>query len=393
MNIGIVLSNPPGYSETFFTSKIKGLQFNGHSITLYSQSKSKSFNLCTVKVAYPLFKRKFVKQLAWIIWVFLKLLFHPKSVLKFIQLEKMDRVSFRIIIKKLYLNAHLLTQQLDWLHFGFATMALGKENVAKSIGAKLGVSFRGFDMAIYPIKHPHCYDLLWQQVDKVHTISDYLLALAIDNGLSRNIAVQKITPAIYGFSFRNENNKIDNVLSLITVARLHWVKGLGDTLKALAILKKKNIKFSYTIVGDGKLYEELTYIVHLLGLVESVKLVGKKSPQEIKGLLTQHEVYIQYSHSEGFCNAVLEAQAMGLLCIVSDAGGLPENVLHNKSGWVVHKRNPQKLAEKIIVVSKMTAAEKITIKEFAINRVQKEFNLDKQQKEFIKFYKIDKKDN
>ena len=44
------------------------------------------------------------------------------------------------------------------------------------------------------------------------------------------------------------------------------------------------------------------------------------------------DVYIQSSVQEGFGNAVLEAQASGLCCIVSDAEGLSENVLNEKTG-------------------------------------------------------------
>ena len=32
---------------------------------------------------------------------------------------------------------------MDWLHFGFATLGLGKENAAKSIGAKMAVTADG----------------------------------------------------------------------------------------------------------------------------------------------------------------------------------------------------------------------------------------------------------
>ncbi|MCB9276516.1 MAG: hypothetical protein H6564_20955 [Lewinellaceae bacterium] len=39
---------------------------------------------------------------------------------------------------------------------------------------------------------------------------------------------------------------------------------------------------------------------------------------------------------------------MGLLCVVSDAEGLPENVLHGETGWVVSKRCPPKLATQLI---------------------------------------------
>lgn len=393
MKIGLVLSAPPSYSETFFNSKIKGLQEDGYNVVLYTQSKESDFSLCLVKTAPPIFKRNLIKQLSWFVLIYFKLLLHLKPVLKFIKLEKQQKSSLIQIFKKTYVNAHILTEKLDWLHFGFATMALGKENVAQSIGAQLAVSLRGFDMTVYPIKYSNCYEILWQRVNKIHTISDYLLKLAIENGLPIHVEVQKITPAIDIVSFCNDNYKKSTKLSLITIARLHWVKGLGDTLKALAILKREKIEFSYTIVGDGKLFEALTFMIHTLDLNSEVKLVGEKSLHEVKELLSKHEVYIQYSHSEGFCNAALEAQAMGLLCIVSDAGGLPENVLDTQSGWVAPKRNPQKLAETIITVSKMLEKEKNIIREFAISRVQKEFNLAKQQQEFLKFYMFDEKVN
>ena len=391
MNIGIVLSKTPGYSETFFISKIKGLQTNGHSVILFTQSTSKGFNLCRVKPAFPIFKRNHVKQLLWFVRVFIELLFHPKQVLKFITLEKEQNSSLVSIFKKVYSSAHILTQKLDWLHFGFATMALGKENVAKSIGAKLAVSLRGFDIAIYPIKQPNCYKLLWKKIDKVHVISNDLYSLAIKNGLSEDISIQKITPAVdiekFNVSSSKSTRSIQN--KFITVARLHWKKGLIDTLKAFKLLKDQGFDFKYTIVGEGRQYEALTYIIHALDLSQYVVLIGRKSHSEVKALLVKHEYYIQYSVSEGFCNAVLEAQAMGLLCIVSDAEGLPENVLDNKSGWVVEKCNPKRLAKKILKVSNLSLEAKDNIRRFAINRVQNEFNLGKQQQEFIKFYNSD----
>src|SRR5690606_28909922 len=97
---------------------------------------------------------------------------------------------------KTYLNAHLLKANLDWLHFGFATMALGSETIAKAIGAKMAVSFRGFDINVYPIKHPECYNNLWKHVDKVHSISQYLLNKAISLGLSVETPFVIITPAV-----------------------------------------------------------------------------------------------------------------------------------------------------------------------------------------------------
>jgi len=389
MNIGIVLSNCPGYSETFFNSKIKGLRESGMGVTLFCQKKDEDFQLCPVVVA-PKVSANPVLMTGYFFKEFIQLLPYSKRVLKFIALEKKEGSSLLQIFKRLYLNAHILKSRLDWLHFGFSTLAIGSEKVAKSIGAKMAVSFRGFDIAVYPVKHPGCYTTLWKQVDKVHTISNDLLVLAKKHGLPVNVPVEKITPAIdvdlfqAPATYSPENDEI----IFMTTGRLHWKKGFVSTIEALAILKEKGLNFSYKIIGEGPEYERLAFAAYQLGIKDNVKFLGKLPHSQVKEHLEAAHIYLQYSIQEGFCNAVLEAQAMGKLCIVSNAEGLSENVLHKKTGWVVPKYNPQALSETISTVLGLNNEEIKTIIQNAQRRVREEFNIEKQQSEFISFYEI-----
>lgn len=390
MRIGIILSKTPGYSETFFTSKIKGLQARGLEPILFVQYKEAGFNLCPVKVSPKVYRNGFVQLLAMVV-VFIKLIPEMKTVYRFIRLEKKQGTNMSSVFKKIYLNAHLLSKSLDWLHFGFATMALEKENLAKSIGAKMAVSFRGFDIAIYPLKNSNCYNKVWSTVDKVHTISNDLLEKAYKLGLSKSVPVQKITPAIDANFFSLEENSFSTVnrpIKFLTVGRLHWKKGHVQMLEALAILKNKGILFTYTVVGSGtkKEKEEVIFAAHQLNIRDEVVFAGKKNKEEVKTYYKNANIYLQYSISEGFCNAVLEAQSMKKLCIVSNAEGLAENVLHNKTGWVVPKLKPELLAAEIDKVIKLSEIEKKTIAEQAAKRVKNEFNIEKQQNEFVNFY-------
>lgn len=390
MKIGLVLSSTPGYSETFFTSKIKGLQEQGLSVVLLTQTIGKDFDLCPVVKAPKVYSNAFFQVIS-MAFVFFKLLFHLKSVLNYIKLERQEKTNTGRLLKKIYLNSHLLSQNLDWLHFGFATQTIGSELVAKAIGAKMAVSFRGFDMAIYPLKSGHCYNLLWKHLDKVHTISNDLLELAYSHGMSKEIPVVKITPAINSKKFQKTNSrafKNENIVEIITISRLHWKKGIVTTIEALAILKKQGVKFRYTIIGEGEEYERICFAIHQLELQDCVFLVGKKAHEDVVRYLEASEIYIQFSISEGFCNAVLEAQAMGLLCIVSDAEGLPENVIHNQTGWVVPKRQTKLLAKKILDVIHLPQVEKEQIRQLAVKRVVQDFNIENQQKAFINFYKV-----
>ena len=151
------------------------------------------------------------------------------------------------IIKKLYLNSHIICSKgVDWLHFGFATTSLGREYLAKAIDSKMAVSLRGYDINIYPLKHKKCYDTVWNTVDKVHSISNYLLEKAYDLGLDRNVKTKIITPAVANYI---KNEKQSDKIVITTVARLNWIKGLTYAIKSMKLLKDMGVDFKYQIIG------------------------------------------------------------------------------------------------------------------------------------------------
>ena len=154
----------------------------------------------------------------------------------------------------------------------------------------------------------------------------------------------------------------------------------------ILIKQNKNIPFTFTIIGEGVETERLKFAVYQLGLTENVIFVGKVSQQEVIKYMEQSHVYLQYSLQEGFCNAVLEAQAMGLFCIVSDAEGLQENVMQGVTGSVVPKRNPEALADGIKAFLGLEVMEKVKRSEQAIARVKQGYSVEKQQALFMKFY-------
>ena len=267
-------------------------------------------------------------------------------------------------------------------------MSLGSETVAKTIGAKMAVSFRGFDIAVYPIKHPGCYKILWKYLDKVHTISNDLLLLAQNHGLPESVAVEKITPAIDVNLFQTTHPNLANTDKIVfmTTGRLHWKKGFVPTLEALSILNEQGLEFTYKIVGEGPEYERIAFAAYQLGLKDQVHFLGKLSHVDVKKELETATIYLQYSIQEGFCNAVLEAQAMGKLCIVSNAEGLSENVLDGETGWVVPKYAPELLAQTIQKVLALSTSQQEAFAQRAQERVREVFNIEKQQKKFIEFY-------
>jgi colanic acid/amylovoran biosynthesis glycosyltransferase len=385
MTIGIVLSKPPKYSETFFNSKIKGLQRSGYQVILFVQENPENYTLCKV-ICAPKVSKNLVLQVVLYGVVILKLTPFFKRVFRFVSAEKKIKRSTSQWLKNLYTNAHILVSNVDWLHFGFATMAVQSESVAKAIHAKLAVSVRGFDVDVYPLKHQNCYDILWKHIDKLHAISNYTYKKALESGLSSQTPFQIINPAIDPSKFKSTTKRVGGILTFVTIARLHWIKGSDYTLEALSILKKSGMDFQYTIIGEGQELEQLKFAAYQLDLQNNVRFVRQKEPEEIISYLSEASVYLQYSDSEGFCNAVLEAQAMGLLCAVSDAEGLTENVIHEQTGIVVPKRQPKLFAQAIKNLLLLPEERKQHMRANAQKRVKNEFHLNKQQQEFLEFY-------
>ncbi|MCT4628397.1 glycosyltransferase family 4 protein [Winogradskyella sp.] len=391
MRIGLVLPSTPSYSETFFNNKIKGLIKNGFEVIVFAQTIDPSFKLCRTVKSPKVRINKFLFLLN-VICVFFKLLLHPKKLIKYYKLLKNAGFSLTEIFKRIYLNSHILTKNVDWLHFGFTTQAVGSEYVAKALGAKMAVSFRGFDINVFPLKHKNCYKEVWSNIDKVHSISEYLVNKAYKLGLKKNTSISVITPAVdeevlNKFNPKQSLEPLDS-LTICTLARLNWIKDLTTAIKAIKILKVTYPKVNYHIIGDGNIKERERYqfLVKQLGLKENVVFHKKLDHNKALELVSKSNIYLQTSLNEGFCNAVLEAQALGKLCIVSNVGGLKENIINGETGWLVESQRPKLFAKKIIEVIQLTETEKTVISEKAMKRVQEEFMLRTQNLKFNQFY-------
>lgn len=384
MKIGIVLSQPPVYSESFLLFKIQGLLKDGFDVELFVDFRDKQFRLCRQNSLPPNFTVAIIQ--------FIKLITtKPGRLLKFITLELSDGKSIIKTLKHIYGSLHILnSRNVEHVHFGFLTMSIGRGNSAKAIGARMSASIRGYDISRYTLRHPDAYQTIWKKLDKLHYISDALLVKAKKHGLTERADLQlvKITPAIDTSTFNSSGKALpsDNVLTFLTIARLHWTKGLEYAIEAVAALKKSGVKFKYVIVGDGIELERLKYACFQLDLMDEVVFAGKRDHFEIHEYYRNCDIYIQYSIQEGFCNAVLEAQAMGIPCIVSDAEGLPENVLNGETGWVIPANNPGLLSKEILKVLSLPPSVLKEITSKARSRIHSEFSYEIQKEKFKTFF-------
>lgn len=113
-----------------------------------------------------------------------------------------------------------------------------------------------------------------------------------------------------------EEFKVGQELIIGNVARLEKVKNHKFMIEFAEYLAKENIEFKMFFVGRGELYEELKKNISELKLEDRVVFLGVRT--DIPVLLKFFDVFILPSFFEGNPVTLVEAQASGLPCIVSD---------------------------------------------------------------------------
>lgn len=222
--------------------------------------------------------------------------------------------------------------------------------------------------------------IVYRHSDKIVCISNSVL-----NSIEENIGFGNKLLRIYnGVDIENFNcdayeKQESKKIRLIYVGRLEKVKGVQNILMGLAEIIDK-ILFNFTIVGDGTYREELENKSKELGLSEKVTFLGTR--RDIPQLLKSSDVFVHLPEwKEGFGITVIEAMAMGLICIVNDRGALPEIINDGVNGFVVGKSTGRDFAKTLSYIYSQSilnykSSELNHMREQAVERA-KDFNIEK----------------
>ena len=115
--------------------------------------------------------------------------------------------------------------------------------------------------------------------------------------------------------FRKNFGLGDN-LTLGTTANFSNVKNPMGLVDIFLAVKKKNPKVKLVWAGDGGLREEIENRILKEGIAKDVYLLGSRD--DIPSLLQAMDVFLLPSFNEGLPVSVVEAQAAGLPCFISD---------------------------------------------------------------------------
>ena len=113
---------------------------------------------------------------------------------------------------------------------------------------------------------------------------------------------------------------------LVTVGSLEQrYKGVHTLLEAVGELHRRGVHCTLDVVGDGATRGELEARSRALGLEDVVNFVGHlQGPHEVGPFVAGADAFVLASYTEGLPRALLEAMALGLPCVATRVGAIPE---------------------------------------------------------------------
>ncbi len=196
------------------------------------------------------------------------------------------------------------------------------------------------------------HQAIFHRADAVQAISSFLAKWAVDMGFRGELVIvpngvdvgkfgrrsvaddqRETVRASFGFS--------DTDVVLVTASRLSLKNAVDDLIRSLVELPSN---YKVLIAGVGEDEEKLHALVKELALDARVVFLGKKTHDELPGILHSSDIFVRASLSEGLGNSFLEAMAAGIPIIGTPVGGIPDFLTDGETGVFCQPRDPKSIA-------------------------------------------------
>jgi len=152
-------------------------------------------------------------------------------------------------------------------------------------------------------------------------------------------------------AYAEEEDVSDKKFDIIASANYADEKGYEWMMNVLAELKKELPEFRTVLCGAG-LEERLKTTAESLKLSENIVFTGNLSEKALAGYLGSAKCFISTSHTEGLPQALIEAMAFALPCVVTDAGDIPDIVENGTNGYIVRYGETDEMKDCLLKVLK-----------------------------------------
>ncbi len=286
-------------------------------------------------------------------------------------------------------------EKLDILHVHYAIPHASSALIARSILKERGynlpfvTTLHGTDITLVG-KDPGYKPVVEYSINHSDGITSVSKSLKDDTynnfGITREI---EVIPNFIDFSRFKKTNK-DHFKTaiapngekiLIHVSNFRKVKRVEDVVMMFDLVLKK-IPSKLFLVGDGPERSGIEVLCRKLGISEQVRFLGKQDA--VEDLLAISDLFILPSETESFGLAALEAMAVEVPVISSNAGGIPEINIQGKTGFLSPVGDYEDMAKNAIYILEDEAR----LKQFKKNAYAqaKTFNIDNILPQYEAYY-------
>lgn len=374
-------------SSTFIERLILGLPGDKYEILLFGNKLRDITYPSNIKI-YPVPNGRLTTFFYLLVNIFKLAVAKPSDIGKLIStVRKYNGWRFRYLVKLLPILIYRPTIfHIQWVK------SLQDLLILKTVfNTKLCVSLRGSHINYSPVLDPSLvkvYTDAFDKIDGFHAVSETIKNKSLAYGADSK-KIQVIHSGLKEELFKNELDYKKythrNTIQIIAVGRNHWVKGYNYLIDALAICKKNNIAFHFTLIG-GNISDDMKFQIHQQNLTSDITIINSLTNQEVLKKVSESHLLICSSVDEGISNSVLEAMAIGTVVISTDCGGMHEVIRNNENGFLVPKRDPQKMFEAISEFLKKDISDVRLMVQKGRDTIVSDFNENKMISEFDQLY-------
>ncbi len=191
----------------------------------------------------------------------------------------------------------------------------------------------------------------FNHVHKVIGVSREMSKLSVDEGSSQHKTITLANPVdtdLFSPSFSGIRDKLgiaDNAVLILALRRLHPKTGVQYIVQLAPEILKEYPRTHFLVVGSGPIQNYLMESVKKAGIDNSFSFIGGIPNNQVVEYVRGCDFGVFPSLAEATSIACLEIMSCAKPVIVSNVGGLPEIVTHEKTGIIVDFKRSESIYE------------------------------------------------
>jgi len=183
---------------------------------------------------------------------------------------------------------------------------------------------------------------------------------------------------------RRDLSIADDETVIISVGRVHPIKGHEVLMRAFGRVVRNNPNVKLLVIGRGAAWDlkPFSEFVSEAVIRERTLLLGERD--DVAELLAAADVFVSTSHTEGFPNAVAEAMAARLPCVVTDVGD--SRLLVGDFGRIIAAGDADAVADALLEMTLRSPESRHAVGNGARSRIEHEFSLPKVAQQYADHY-------